>query len=237
MRSKTGLNYSKCLYNDDNFPNQFIFQDECTPPYTFNEYGMVFKYSWEKLLNDYFIFLCSKYHFQNNPIVKNKDCYGNNVTPNAFESGTPPRPNSDSKGNKGVIEGLYENEYDPIFRENTTSLLPSIDKVAYYDNDVSINISDNDTIYIYNNDNYDINGKIPGYLDSKGNIIKGGNIVTWNEPVKGDGRWTEQCLGAIVKARCVLILEDALGYRWKQVVEDTSLSHDNKMQGMDYDTN
>ncbi|MBR4316182.1 MAG: hypothetical protein IKP65_04340 [Alphaproteobacteria bacterium] len=67
-------------------------------------------------------------------------------------------------------------------------------------------------------------------------MIKGGKVIEWNEPVKGDGRWTEQCLGAIVKAKCVLILEDSLGYRWQQEVTATSMKIEGEIRGMDYDT-
>ena len=34
---------------------------------------------------------------------------------------------------------------------------------------------------------------------------------------------------------CVLVLEDALGYRWRQVVEATALQPDQPIRGSDYD--
>ena len=33
---------------------------------------------------------------------------------------------------------------------------------------------------------------------------------------------------------CVLVLEDALGYRWQQVVEATALQPDQPIRGSDY---
>ena len=101
-----------------------------------------------------------------------------------------------------------------IWREQTTSLMPEKGKVEF--------LSDHET---------------PGYLDSKGNHIKGGGKVRFNNPYpeNTDGKWYEECLGAIVKARCVLVLEDALGYRWRQVVEATALQPDQPIRGSDYE--
>lgn len=74
----------------------------------------------------------------------------------------------------------------------------------------------------------------PHYVDSQGNTRKGGNIAVFNQPYAGDGKWTEQCLGAIVKAKVVLVLEDALGYRWQETVESTQLVSDTQLKGNDY---
>ena len=52
---------------------------------------------------------------------------------------------------------------------------------------------------------------------------------------KADGKWVEQCLGAVVKAKCYLVLEDALGYRWIQEVSDTAMQSSDPIRGSDYD--
>jgi hypothetical protein len=104
-----------------------------------------------------------------------------------------------------------------MWRSEVTHLLPTIDKVAY-------------TI--------DENGnEVPGYFNSKGEIVKGGNVVQWNDPYnQNDGKWVEQCLGAIVRVKCVQIFEDSLGYRWKQETVETALQTEDKLKGMDYDS-
>lgn len=101
-----------------------------------------------------------------------------------------------------------------IWREQVTHLMPSSDKVEWIEEEVE-----------------------PGYIDSKGNHVKGGGRVKFSNPFAGkdDGRWYEECLGAVVRARCTLILEDALGYRWKQVVDATALQPDQPLRGRDYD--
>ena len=119
----------------------------------------------------------------------------------------------DCEGNK-VQENSFERLDDGslIWREQTTALLPPVDTVEYTPD-----------------------GR-PGYIDSKGNHVKGGGMVKFNNPYKehSDGKWYEECLGAICKARCVLVLEDALGYRWQQVVEATALQPDQPIRGSDY---
>lgn len=75
----------------------------------------------------------------------------------------------------------------------------------------------------------------PGYTDSKGKIRQGGNVVTFNDPYGvNDGRWVEQCLGAIVKAKAVIILQDGLGHRWLEEVTTTELDSDTPLRGSDY---
>lgn len=110
------------------------------------------------------------------------------------------------------FEMLDDGSY--IWREQTTQLMPDSTKVEY--------LSDHVT---------------PGYLDSNGNHIKGGGLVRFNNPYPEhqDGKWYEECLGAVCRARCVLVLEDRLGYRWKQVVEATALQPDQPIRGSDYD--
>jgi len=75
-----------------------------------------------------------------------------------------------------------------------------------------------------------------GYIDSTGSIRKGGKVVEFLNPYpdKTDGTWVEQCLGAIVKAKVVLVLEDALGYRWQETVDATQLTSQTKITGSDY---
>jgi hypothetical protein len=43
-------------------------------------------------------------------------------------------------------------------------------------------------------------------------------------------------LGAVVKARCVQILEDNMGYRWKAITESTALQQEETLKGSDYDS-
>jgi hypothetical protein len=74
-----------------------------------------------------------------------------------------------------------------IWRAPTTYFLPTIDKVATIEN------GNGDITY--------------GYMDSNGQIRKGGKVVEWNDPYhKNDGKWVEQCLGAVIKVKCVQIL-------------------------------
>ena len=44
----------------------------------------------------------------------------------------------------------------------------------------------------------------------------------------------EQCLGAVVKAKAVIILEDRLGHRWFEEVTTTELNSDTPLRGSDY---
>ena len=119
----------------------------------------------------------------------------------------------DCHGNE-VEENAFETLGDGsvIWREQTTNLLPDATRLEK------------------------VNGKT-GYMDSKGNFVKGGGVVSFNDPYPehSDGKWYEECLGAVCRARCVLILEDALGYRWQQVVEETALQPDQPIRGSDYD--
>lgn len=74
-----------------------------------------------------------------------------------------------------------------------------------------------------------------GYHDSKGKIRQGGNIVSFNDPYhKEDGKWFEQCLGAIVKAKAIIIFENGLGHRWYEQVTTTELQSDTPLRGLDY---
>jgi hypothetical protein len=138
---------------------------------------------------------------------------GNDVTPHQnIYIDRPVVRGYDCKGNQ-VEENAFERLEDGsiMWREQTTNLLPTIE----------MQTSEN---------------RVGKYTDSKGNIVKGGGLVTFNDPYKDhhDGKWYEECLGAIVRARCVLILEDALGYRWQQVVEATALQPDQPIRGKDY---
>ena len=147
--------------------------------------------SWQKALDAYWTEINRTTDFINTPVVRNRDRYGNETTENAFTR---------------LKDGTM------MWREQTTNLLPAIDKVDYVD------------------------GK-PGYIDSMGNYVKAGGVVRFNNPYpdKTDGKWYEECLGALVKARCVLILEDALGYRWQQIVDATALQPSDPIRGSDYD--
>ena len=103
-----------------------------------------------------------------------------------------------------------------MWRERTTYMMPTIDKVEYME---------------------DEHGElVPGYLDSKGNRVKGGKVVEWNNPFKDqqDGKWVEQCLGAIVKAKCYMILED--GFETRRIVEisSTAMTSTDPLRGSDY---
>ena len=151
---------------------------------------------WQDALDEYWTRINGVSHFSDRPIVRGYDCYGNETTENAFTT---------------LKDG------SSMWREQTTNLLPTIDKVEYTE----------------------INGeRRPGYLDSKGNLVKGGKVVEFNNPFGDglvDGKWVEQCLGAVVKAKCLLILEDGLGYRWKQWVDATAMQPSGKIKGKDYD--
>lgn len=141
---------------------------------------------------------------------------GNDKTPQQnIYIDMPVMRSMDCHGNK-VKENSFEMLDNGCFiwREQTTHLMPEKSKVEF--------LSDN---------------KTPGYIDSKGNHVKGGGRVKFNNPYpeNTDGKWYEECLGAIVKARCVLVLEDALGYRWRQVVEATALQPDQPIRGSDYE--
>jgi hypothetical protein len=41
-------------------------------------------------------------------------------------------------------------------------------------------------------------------------------------------------LGAIVKVKCVQIMEDRLGYRYQVITEDTAMSPNDSIKGEDY---
>lgn len=145
--------------------------------------------TWQDKLNEYWTEINTEHKFENNPIVKNRNCYGEQIVENIFEQ----------------VDGKL------MWREQQTHLLPSIDKVAYIDQETL------------------------GYYDSKGNIIKGGNVVKFHNPTGvEDGKWVEQCLGAIVKAKCVQIMEDRLGYRYQVITEDTAMSPNDSIKGEDY---
>jgi len=138
---------------------------------------------------------------------------GNDTTPHQnIYIDRPVLRGYDCKGNQ-VQENAFETLEDgtAIWREQTTNLLPTIDMQTS-------------------------EGVVGKYVDSKGNTVKGGGVVVFNDPYKDhhDGKWYEECLGAIVRARCVLILEDALGYRWQQVVDATALQPDQPIRGKDY---
>ena len=79
--------------------------------------------------------------------------------------------------------------------------------------------------------------EVYGYRDDDGNLVKGGGVVRFNNPFpdREDGRWVEQCLGAIVKAKCTMVFEDRLGHRFQQVVTATALTPDDPLVGSDYD--
>lgn len=103
-----------------------------------------------------------------------------------------------------------------MWRERTTYMMPTIDKVEYMTDEHG--------------------DRVPGYLDSKGNRVKGGKVVEWNNPFKDqqDGKWVEQCLGAIVKAKCYMILED--GFETRRIVEisSTAMTSTDPLRGSDY---
>lgn len=151
--------------------------------------------TWQELLEAYWIKINNENHFSENPIVRNYDCYGNEIQENTF-----------FKLKNGKT----------IWRAATTYFLPTIDNVS------KVQGENGEEVY--------------GYIDSEGKIRKGGNVVTWNDPYhQNDGKWVEQCLGAIVKAKCVQILEDGFGYRWKQEVTDTAMEPQDSLKGSDYD--
>lgn len=117
---------------------------------------------------------------------------------------------------KPVVKRNDEGKFDNIngaYRDKMTQNCITIDKVS------TVTTQDGETVY--------------GYRDSKGNIVKGGKVVEFNNPYPDhtDGKWVEQCLGAIVKPRVLLILEDPLGYRWYEWVEATALTTDTPLQG------
>lgn len=123
--------------------------------------------------------------------------------------------NESTKGN--VFVTLDDDSI--MWREDTTGLLPTME-------DVPLLI-----------DEQSGTEKIGYYLDSEGKERKGGKVVEWNNPVqdKSDGKWVEQCLGAAVRAKVKLILEDALGYRWEQWVDATAMTSNQPLRGSDYD--
>lgn len=109
-------------------------------------------------------------------------------------------------------EGKFD-ETTGIYRDKVTQNLVTIDQVSTIEN------PDGSTTY--------------GYINSKGQIVKGGNVVEFNNPYPEhtDGKWVEQCLGAIVKPTVLLVLEDPLGYRWIETVTATALTSDTPLQG------
>lgn len=182
----------------DNSHNYSLYQED------FNDYERtlelrqekdpVSEENWSSLIEKYWKELDEEHHFSDKPIVRNRDCYGNETVENAF-----------MKLNNGKT----------IWRSASTYFLPTIDNVSVTEDD------DGNEVY--------------GYIDSLGKIRKGGNVVVWNDPYKqNDGIWVEQCLGAIVKPKCVQILEDGLGYRWQQEITDTAMNS-GTLKGSDVD--
>ena len=211
-REKSGTFYD--VFINDTIPGSEACHNKIVE--NTGEYGVSWTYLWKDLLDEYWKKLNKQYKFSQNPIVKDRDCYNNPIIENSFVNISSPSGKS----------------YGKCWREATTYLLPPQDKVAYVQNYQPPKQSQD----YDEQDHIDTQGRFPGYLDSNGWLIKGGKVIEWNEPVKGDGRWTEQCLGAIVKAKCVLILEDSLGYRWQQEVTATSMKIEGEIRGMDYDT-
>ena len=65
--------------------------------------------------------------------------------------------------------------------------------------------------------------------------VSGGN-VQWNVPNPNwptDGKWVEQCLGALIQAKAKVILEDNWGGRFTNWVHDTQFFIDEKFEGID----
>ena len=72
--------------------------------------------------------------------------------------------------------------------------------------------------------------------DNDGAPVRG-KVVEFSDPHEehADGRWVEQCLGAIVKAKVLLVFEDLLGHRWKRWVDATALKSRDSIIGSDHD--
>ena len=109
-------------------------------------------------------------------------------------------------------EGKFD-ETTGVYRDKVTQNLVTMDQVS--------TVTNPDGTITY------------GYINSKGNIVKGGNVVQFNNPYPDhtDGKWVEQCLGAIVKPTVLLVLEDSMGYRWIETVTATALTSDTPLQG------
>ena len=63
-------------------------------------------------------------------------------------------------------------------------------------------------------------------------------LAQWTNPYpnRTDGQWFEECLGAIVKAKVKLVLEDALGHRFIQWVDAYAMDNNSQtLQGSDHD--
>ncbi len=73
--------------------------------------------------------------------------------------------------------------------------------------------------------------------DDKLDDDKNPKTVQWNNPYpsKTDGQWMEQCLGAIVKAKVKLVLEDALGHRSEAWCDAYAMKPEETIQGKDHD--
>ena len=161
--------------------------------------------SWQEVLDDYW------------RLIDRQTMFPDDFTKWKY-SNTPIIKGMDCEGQE-----THEDEFvtlddgTKMWRERTTDLLPSADQLEYVN----------------------VNGtNLPGYRDSHGNFIKGGGVVNFSNPFgddHADGRWVEQCLGAVVKAKCLLILEDALGYRWQQWVDSTAMAPTDPIRGKDYD--
>jgi hypothetical protein len=72
------------------------------------------KQTWEELLNEYWQKINEEHHFSDMPIVRNRDCYGNETQENAF---------------------IKLNNGKTIWRTPTTYFLPTIDKVSVVTNE------------------------------------------------------------------------------------------------------
>ena len=135
--------------------------------------------------------------------------------------------------------------FDIPFNYSHTSIQPNPDEQATSSN-AFIEISNSySTSYVYRSPTTQLcvtdaqvakqDDGTYGYKDSSGKIRQGGNIVSFNDPYhKTDGKWFEQCLGAIVKAKAIIIFENGMGYRWYEQVTTTELQSDTPLRGLDY---
>jgi hypothetical protein len=172
-------------------------------------------YEWHELIDYYFknIFLTNGFTIFNPVLEKPVDSFENFP----FEN-IPIVNDFDCFGNKTQVHTFVNVDGKYMWCEEQRHLLPSAKQVATTDDTEK--------------------GLIIGYVNSKGELVKGGNIVQFNNPYEEhkDGIWVEQCLGAIVKARCLQIVEDSLGYRYQKLTGegDTAILPDEPLTGADY---
>lgn len=205
--------------------------------------------TWYDLIESYFIKLCSgeekivgkDCHFINHPIVRDYDCFGNEII---ITMGTEEEP---------INRFVTMSDGTVLWRQDTLSHLPPMSATTLYET-IDYQFSNpsqiDEKIYLENTLPYQYKDgttvKSYGYIrqtvkngENVKQFMKGGNVVNFEDVKskfgKDDGLWVQQCLGAIVKPQIKLILEDNLGGRWIEWVTGTTTAKaDNTLKGADY---